>query len=84
MGRGRDKRAVCNDARELLVEKSNCQIRWNKRNHKALEPGHPGVGREFTADTWVHLDVRQYDDKYLENRFFVSSAGELDNKELGD
>ncbi len=80
--RGKDKREVCNDARELLVEKSNCQIRWNKKNLKALEPGHPGVGREFTADTWVHLDVRQYDDKYLQDRFFVTSEKELDNKEL--
>ena len=82
VGRGNDKRKVCNDARELLVEKSNCQIRWNKKNQKALEPGHPGIGREFTADTWVHLDVRQYDDKYLEDRFFVTSENELDNKEI--
>ena len=84
VGRGQTKWKVCNDARNLLVEKSNCQIRWNKRNHKALEPGHPGVGREFTADTWVHLDVRQYDDKYLQDQFFVTSERELDSKDLGD
>ena len=84
VGRGQTKWKVCNDARNLLVEKSNCQIRWNKRNQKALEPGHPGVGREFTADTWVHLDVRQYDDKYLQDRFFVTSERELENKEFGD
>ena len=78
------KRNICNDARDLLVEKSNCQIRWNKRNEKALEPGFPARGREFIAATWVHLDVRQYDDRYLEDRFFVSSEDDLDNKELRD
>jgi hypothetical protein len=80
----RDKRNICNDARDLLVEKSNCQIRWNKRNQKALEPGFPARGREFIAATWVHLDVRQYDDKFLQDHFFVASEKELDNKELGE
>jgi hypothetical protein len=84
VGRGQNKQNVCNDARDFLVQKSNCQIRWNKKNHKALEPGDPGIGREFTAGTWVHLDVREYDDKYLEDRFFAKNAAELDNKELGD
>lgn len=80
---GVDKRKACNEARELLVQKSNCQLRWYEKNQKALEPGHPGVGAEFTADTWIHLDVRQYDpDKYLLDRFFVRSAKELDSKEL--
>ncbi len=84
VGSGQNKRDVCNDARDLLVEKSNCQIRWNKPNHKALEPGHPAINNEFIASTWVHLDVRQYEDKYLEDRFFVKNTAELDNKELGD
>ena len=84
VGRGQNKQNVCNDARDLLVQKSNCQIRWNKKNHKALEPGEPGIGREFTAGTWVHLDVREYDDKYLLDHFFAKNMAELDNKELGD
>ena len=78
------RREVCNAARALLVEKSNCQIRWNRKNRKALEPGHPAQNREFIAETWVHLDVRQYEsDKYLLDRFFVISAEGLDDKELG-
>jgi len=79
------KREICNDARDLLVEKSNCQIRWNKPNRKALEPGWPGIGNEFTANTWVHLDVRNYDpDVYLLEEFFVQSEEALDGKELGE
>lgn len=81
---GQNKRTVCNEARNLLVQKSNCQIRWNQKNQKALEPGHPAVGREFTADTWVHLDVREYDEKFLHDRFFVKNLEQLDSKELGD
>jgi Putative peptidoglycan binding domain len=79
-----DKQNICNDARDLLVQKSNCQIRWNKKNLKALEPGFPARGREFIAATWVHLDVRQYEDQFLQDRFFVSNMDELDNKELGE
>lgn len=77
------KKKICNDARALLVEKCNCQIRWDVLNKKALEPGHPGRGKEHTAPTWVHLDVREYEpDKYLLHHFFVVNAEELDAKEL--
>ena len=39
--RGQTKWKVCNDARDLLVEKSNCQIRWNKRNQKSTRTRAP-------------------------------------------
>ena len=80
---GATKRDVCNDARQLLVDKSNCQIRWQNDNQKALEPGWPGRNGEFIATTWVHLDVRNYDpEKYLLPHFFVRSEAELDDKRL--
>jgi hypothetical protein len=84
IARGQNKQKVCNEARNLLVEKSNCQIRWGQKNHKSLEPGVPGVGREFTADTWIHLDVREFDEQFLQDRFFVTNSYQLDNKELVD
>ncbi|MEL6926472.1 MAG: peptidoglycan-binding protein, partial [Bacteroidota bacterium] len=73
------KRDVCNEARTLLKNKSNCQVRWEQDNQKALEPGFPRRGNEFIATTWVHLDVRNYNpDTYLQDRFFVRTAAELD------
>ena len=80
---GRLMRDICNDARKLLQDKSLCQVRWENPNQKALEPGHPRRGQEFIAPTWVHLDVRNYEqDKYLQDRFFVRNVEELDSKEL--
>lgn len=82
---------ACNKARALLVEKSNCQVRWNFKNRKSLEPGFfKEMGRkerpgEFVAGTWVHLDVRQYEpDQYLQDHFFVTNKEALDSKELGE
>jgi hypothetical protein len=80
---------ICNEARDLLVKKSNFQKRWKTRNKKSLEPGvinarfHKHEGDSFAASTWVHMDVRNYEDKYLEDRFFVKSLEELDDKKLG-
>jgi len=80
---------ICNEARDLLVNKSNFQIRWTTRNKKSLEPGvknarlHKHKGDSFAASTWVHMDVRNFEAKYLEDRFFVKSLEELDNKILG-
>jgi putative peptidoglycan binding protein len=64
-------RQRCNTLRGLLVEKSNAQIGWDARNRKSLEPAN-------IAPTWVHLDVRSYDRKYLDDKYFVKDAAALD------
>ena len=82
-GTNLDLRAVCQQARQLLVDKSFCQVRWDHPNQKALEPGVQERPGEFTAPTWVHLDVREYDrPRYLGDHFFVRSAEALDQKQL--
>ncbi|HEV7735093.1 MAG TPA: peptidoglycan-binding protein [Candidatus Binatia bacterium] len=71
---GEDKRADrdrCDKVRGLLVETGNFQVGWSGANRKALEPSE-------IAPTWVHMDVRAYAPRYLEDRFFVRSADELD------
>lgn len=50
----------------LLESNSNCQIGWGFKNKKALEPN-------SLANTWTHIDCREYSSKYLEDRFFVKS-----------
>lgn len=78
MNAGEDKRddcQRCDAVRGLLVEKSNCQIGWGANNLKALEPSN-------IAPTWIHLDVRCYEPKYLANKYFVKTAEELERKEI--
>lgn len=74
LGPGSDKRDdmdCCNEVRAVIVNKSNAQIGWAATNRKALEPAD-------IAPTWVHYDVRCYEPKYLEDRFFCRTESELD------
>jgi len=67
----RDDMRRCDQLRGSLVEKSNAQIGWNARNRKSLEPSN-------IAPTWVHYDVRSYDQKYLKDEFFCTDTKSLD------
>lgn len=67
----RDDQLRCDRFRGVLVEKSHFQIGWTASNRKALEPSR-------IAPTWIHMDVRQYAARYLEDRFFVTSPTQLD------
>jgi hypothetical protein len=69
-----DDRAKCDAVRGRIVETADAQVRWGARNRKALEP--PDI-----APTWVHYDVRCYERKYLEDRFFCTSLAALDNRQ---
>lgn len=69
----RDDMIRCDSLRGLLVEKSAAQIGWNASNRKALEPSN-------IAPTWVHYDVRCFERKYLQDRFFCTSPTQLDNR----
>ncbi|MCA1556165.1 MAG: peptidoglycan-binding protein [Acidobacteria bacterium] len=68
-----DDRDKCNMVRGRLVETANAQIGWNGTNVKALEP-------QDIAPTWVHYDVRCYEQKYLKDEFFCTTLKDLDNK----
>jgi len=67
----RDDMSRCDAIRALLVAQSNAQTGWSAPNRKALEPAN-------IAPTWVHYDVRCYDRKYLDDRFFCRTLAELD------
>ncbi len=65
--------AKCNALRGRLVETANAQIGWAGTNRKSLEP--PDI-----APTWVHYDVRSYERKYLDDRFFCTTLDGLNNR----
>jgi hypothetical protein len=67
----RDDMNRCEEIRGLIVEKSYAQIGWAAANRKAFEP-------QDIAPTWIHYDVRCYESKYLEDRFFCTTLEELD------
>ena len=60
----RDDAVRCERGRGVLVELANFQIGWTANNRKALEP-------KDIAPTWIHMDVRNYERRYLAERFFV-------------
>ena len=73
----RDDGIRCDKFRGRLVEKSNFQIGWHGRNKKSLEPSH-------IAPTWIHMDVRSFSKKYLQEKYFVTTEQELDSNDIKD
>jgi len=68
----RDDRDKCDAVRGKLVELSSAQIGWGAKNRKSLEPSD-------IAPTWVHYDVREYEQKYLRDEFFCRDLAGLNN-----
>lgn len=62
----------CEKIRQKIIETAKAVLDWSAPNRKSLESAKTG------ATTWVHYDVRSYDPKYLEDRFFCVNARELD------
>ena len=73
----RDDGIRCETFRGVLVEKSNFQIGWNGRNKKSLEPSN-------IAPTWIHMDVRSFMPKYLQEKYFVTNEQDLDSNDIED
>lgn len=71
IGAGGTDGSRCNTLRGLLVEQGHAQIGWSALNRKSLEPAN-------IAPTWVHFDVRSYEPKYLDDRYFVCNSSELE------
>ena len=67
---GEEDKIRCNKIRDVVVEKSNAQVGWTIPNKKSLEPAD-------IAPTWVHYDVRNYDQKYLEDKLFCKTLEQL-------
>lgn len=73
----------CNAVRDILVKYSGAKYRWNHNNAIALEadPRHAVKG-DYIADVWVHYDVRTYDLKYLEDKYFAKTMVACNGKSI--
>ena len=67
-----DDRRKCQSVRGRIQETADAQIGWGAKNRKSLEPAD-------IAPTWVHYDVRCYEPKYLGDKFFCTTLGQLDD-----
>ncbi len=71
----------CDKIRKILQDKSGAKLRWNKNNVFSLEPSSKDrIGNEFIATTWVHIDVRTFDLKYLKDKFFIKTKKDITNE----
>ena len=69
--------------RDLLVKYSGAKYRWGTQNVISLEPStRIRIGTEFIATTWVHYDVRTFELKYLEDKYFVKNMSDCNGKSI--
>jgi hypothetical protein len=75
-----DNNALCEKVRKACLKQNilNAQMEWALPNRVSLESTVDG------AKTWVHADVRNFESKYLEDRFFCKSIQELDGKPISN
>ena len=67
---------------KILVPYSKVQIRWKDDNLFSVEPSRKSYPKEFIATTWIHIDVREFSSKYLEDKFFAKTLEETNGKNL--
>lgn len=67
---------------KILVPYSKVQIRWKDDNLFSVEPSRKSYPKEFIATTWIHIDVREFGPKYLEDKFFAKTLEETNGKNL--
>lgn len=60
----------------------NARMRWPLKNVICLEPGGPDPHTD--ASTWVHADVREFEDQYKNYRYFVTTQEAADGELLVD
>ncbi len=64
--------------RKVAQNRMNAQMRWNEADRFALEAASDG------ATTWVHIDVRRWSSKYLDDRYFTKTTSDLDGASMVD
>ncbi len=73
-----ENNALCEKIRKICLKPDglNAQMEWGKANRISLESTADG------AKTWIHADVRNFEKKYLDDKFFCKSIQDLDGKPL--
>lgn len=67
---------------KIILPYSNAQIRWKDDNVFSIEPSRKSYEKEFISTSWIHIDVREFSSKYLENIFFAKTIVETNGKSI--
>jgi GH24 family phage-related lysozyme (muramidase)/murein DD-endopeptidase MepM/ murein hydrolase activator NlpD len=75
-----DKRCSGEDVDKLradvFVARLGAQMNWTNSNKLSLEPASAG------ATSWVHVDVREFDNALKENRYYATTQGMADGANM--
>ncbi len=67
---------------KIFVKYLGNQVRWSEKNKFSLEPGIASYRGEYTASTWIHYDVRQFELQYLTDNFFVTNINQVNGESI--
>ena len=65
---------------EIFVKCMKAQMGWRRKNVIGLEVGGPDPHTQ--ASTWVHADVREFEDQYQDYRLFAITQEDADGEPL--
>ena len=78
-----NRETSANIVRDLMGKYSGVEYRWAGSNYIALEPdGRNGFRGEYKATTWVHYDVRTFEIKYLDDKYFAKDVFVMNGKSI--
>jgi hypothetical protein len=77
---------TCNRVRELATRYLKASVHWATPKEFGLEPAgsNPRKKKEGEAPTWVHMDVREWPSKFLDDTYFVKSSETLEGKPMAE
>lgn len=63
---------------KIFIARMGAQLSWPNKNKLSLEPASAG------ATSWVHVDVREFDDRLKADRYYATSQAMADGAPLFD
>lgn len=66
---------------KIIIPTNKAQINWGSKDKFSLEPSR---NASYVATTWIHMDVRQFDLKYLKDEFFANTEAKIKGKKIVD
>lgn len=71
-----------NEIREqVFMKHMHAEMNWKKVNVISLEPG-SAPPKKAKAPTWVHLDIREFEPIFLQERYYVTTSAAADGQSM--
>ncbi|WP_271784928.1 DUF4280 domain-containing protein [Aquimarina algiphila] len=69
---------------KVIIPTNKAQIRWTAKNLFSVEPSRKTYPKEFIATSWIHMDVRRFELKYLKDEYFADTLDKINGKKIVD